>query len=367
MTLITPALAWENADSYKNLRSDDYINTEDYCKRIIQILSIKETENLFKKSKIINDEFGWYFAKRNDVYPLNSYNDINSWLYNQEFPSKYPMLILQYKSNKLNAFCLGGIVFITEGMFQLYKQNQITEGNMCGLLNHEHYHGTSDDGFEKSHWGTVGLITLAIVFGITDKVIDNKYYKAIANLGITALVIKSLSSYSQDQELLADTIATRETIAMGYPADSLSTLLKKISGDKVITGTEQFDNRCYFKSHPALDDRIENIQDAAANFDNSIYEYFPTNPQTATTNLNSANTNITSSQNGITVIQINATHNPATSTTSVSPQNTNYNIITLTPTSEKQNDAIINQANPISSPGYNIIQLTPPEENKNPK
>lgn len=366
LSFISPVLAWENKDSYEKIRSNN-ITVEDYCKRILQIIAIKETASLFKKSEIINDEFSWYFTKRNDIYPLNSYNDINNWLYKKQFPSKYPMLILKYNSKNINAFCLGGIVFITDGMFQLYKNKQITEGNMCGLLNHEHFHGVSDDGFEKSRWGTIGLITLAIIFGITDKVIDNRYYKAIADLGISLLIIKSLSGYSQDQEKLADSIATKETMAMGYPADSLSILLQKISGDKVVTGTEQFDNRCYFKSHPDLDERIENIKEAAANFDNSIYDFFPKNqqPTTYTNNPATSNTNITSSQNGITIIKIDATYNPNNSSVSAPTPNTTFNIITLTPpTSEKQNNTINSQISPVNSPGYNVIQLTPPDSKK---
>ncbi len=343
LSLFSPSLAWNSTDKYSELREDEFLDQGEYTEQFAKIVCVKEVGDIIDKSTNITNEFGWYLDKHPDYEKITSKNQIVSWMQQDSIPSNYPTTIWKYPSSKINAFATpGGFIFITSGLLNQYRSGAISNGEMAFLLSHEFTHARAGHGFSHRNTGILATIfmTAAYLFARNS---DNKYVRQGAPAAAAIISILVLSNISQEDENFADTIATKETIAMGYPDNSGITLLQKINGDTKITGANEFDSRCYFKSHPDLDERIENIQEAASEYDESLAQFF-NNYETYTSPTNTVQTQYTASQPPpkINVYVINSNYNPPnntpspTNTTQPSPEpsnTTNYNVISLTPPS----------------------------------
>ncbi len=339
------------------MREEEFIDNDEYLEQFGKVICITEAQSLINKSKNITADFLWYLNAHPDYEMIDSGDEVVYWMQGTQKPSRYPAVVFEYPSSKINAFALpGGFMFITSGLLKHFQNGNITRGEMAFLLSHEFTHARAGHGFSQRSTGILATIfmTAAYIFARNS---DNKYVRDGVPFAAAIISILVLCGISQDDENFADAVATRETIAMGYPANSGITLLQKISGDQNITGTNEFDNRCYFKTHPGLNDRIQNIQETADSFDNSIYSYFPQPATYATNN----NPNVELSQNGVTVIKINAIYTPPPATNTPSPTTNNsggYNVVTATPPTTSQPATQVNSTNN----GYNLISPSSPTD-----
>jgi len=263
-----PALA----QSYQDLRND-FIDKNEYVEQLGTILRIAEVKNIIGNSKNITSQFDWYLERHPDFERCTDREQMASW-FNGHPPDHYPVSIFEYPSNKVNAFALpGGPIFITTGLLDMYRSQQISQDEMAFVLGHEFSHMRAGHGFSQQSKGIAAGILLTAI-SIFARNSDNQWIRDGAPLAAAIIAITILSSVSQDDELYCDSMATKENIGMGFDPHAGQSLLQKISGDPQVTGVQEIDNRCYFKTHPDISDRVNNIATLSSENDNSIQNYF---------------------------------------------------------------------------------------------
>jgi len=264
-----PALA----QSYQDFRND-FIDKNEYIEQLGTILCIAEVKNIIDNRKNITSQFDWYLERHPDFERCTDREQMASW-FNGHPPDHYPVSIFEYPSSKINAFALpGGPIFITTGLLDMYRSQKISQDEMAFVLGHEFSHMRAGHGFSQQKKGIIASVFLAAIFNFTKKS-DNEWIRNGIPFISTVITIAILSNYSQNDELYCDSMATKENIGMGFDPHAGQSLLQKISGDPQVTGVQEIDNRCYFKTHPDISDRVNNIKEIASENDSTISQSFP--------------------------------------------------------------------------------------------
>jgi hypothetical protein len=156
----------------------------------------------------------------------------------------------------------------------MYRNGSISKDEMAFVLAHEFTHQRAGHGFSQRSKGIIASVFLTAI-SIFARNSDNRWIRDGAPIATAVIAITILSGVSQDDELFADSIATKENIAMGYNPRAGQSLLQKIAGDPKVTGVQEIDNRCYFKTHPDISEREEEIEKIASEEDSTLSEFFP--------------------------------------------------------------------------------------------
>jgi len=146
--------------------------------------------------------------------------------------------------DEINAFALpGGFIYATQSLLQSCR---LSRQEVAFVLGHE-----------------IGHVVRGHPF---DRVLADSSLKVVSRLGRAGGLAGNLakqtltkllrSSYSQDQELDADLFGLRLMVSAGYPPDGAITALRKLQE----TASHQPAPLQYFASHPAIDQRVREIE-----------------------------------------------------------------------------------------------------------
>jgi predicted Zn-dependent protease len=145
-----------------------------------------------------------------------------------------------------NAFALpGGFIFVNRPLIELCERNA---DETAFILGHEMGHVVRGHAIKR-------IITNSAVVAATSAAA----WRGFAGAWLQKVGLQFLqSAYSREQELEADELAARLIIAAGYNRDAPEVLLARLAGLR--RDNIELDLGKYFSSHPAFDERVENIQ-----------------------------------------------------------------------------------------------------------
>jgi beta-barrel assembly-enhancing protease len=145
-----------------------------------------------------------------------------------------------------NAFALpGGFVFVTRSLLELCQWNQ---DELAFILAHEMSHVI------RGHAMNRIINSSAISLGAKASPVRGLLGGWLQKVGIKFLQ----SSYSQETERESDTLGVLLTVAAGYDGQAAIEMLSRLA--RLSGHEDQSGLSAYFCSHPAVDQRIENIR-----------------------------------------------------------------------------------------------------------
>ncbi|MBT7506997.1 MAG: M48 family metalloprotease [Rhodospirillales bacterium] len=180
--------------------------------------------------------------------------------------SEMPDLAFRFtvlNDEKINAFALpGGYVYVTRGLIALAE----SEAELAGVIGHEIGHVTARHTAERYS------STMATNLGLTILNILGSVYGAPgeATQVLSAGAESILKGYSREQELEADMLGVRYVNRVGYDANAMTSVFRKLKGNDELhaamedrpTNEENFSHQ---STHPRTTQRIEQaIQLASA-------------------------------------------------------------------------------------------------------
>jgi beta-barrel assembly-enhancing protease len=165
--------------------------------------------------------------------------------------SKLPALDWQFivlDTDGVNAYAApGGIVHITRGLLGLLK----SEAELAGVLGHEITHITNHhtvDAIKQAKGISIGADVASSGAGARDQFIAAMTAKAFNNI--------FEGQFSQGDESHADEIGVQLANKLGYAPSGMADVLKKIEE----RNASRQDRNGFFSSHPAIKERIANIE-----------------------------------------------------------------------------------------------------------
>lgn len=155
---------------------------------------------------------------------------------------KFKFCILS--SRDINAFALpGGFIYITRQLYDMIKENP---NEVAFVLAHEIMHVVEKHPFDR-------ILSDYSIQIITNIIFKGGPISAIANKAMTSFL---RSTYSQDNELEADSYAVKLMYAANFDPLASTTMLCKLKKDS----PEKLPIYNYFISHPTIEDRIQKIE-----------------------------------------------------------------------------------------------------------
>jgi hypothetical protein len=238
------------------------------------VFCIPEVNKIVNNSINITSQFDWYLDRHPDFQRCENTDQIAGWFLTEIIRTNITVAIFEYPTSKVNAFALpGGPIFLTTGLLDLYRNGTISNDEMAFVLAHEFYSSARRHGFSQRS-KVSPLVFFLRQYPSSLEIRQPMDQRRRPNRRC-CYCHYYLSGVSQDDELYADSIATKENMAMGYNPRAGQSLLQKISGDPKVTGVQEIDNRCYFKTHPDISDRVNNIEEIASTEDTTLSQYFP--------------------------------------------------------------------------------------------
>lgn len=209
------------------------------------------------KEKELADEFMKVVRKRyeliEDPFLVSYINELGNRLVAQFPPQPFAYHFYVINANVYNAFAgPGGHVFINSGLIAAME----TEDELAGILMHEISHVVSRHISQRIERSTkIGMASMAgMVAGI--------FLGGGGDLG-KAVSVGSLAAgqsaqlkYSRKDEMEADQLGLKYLGQIGYSAEGLLAILKKIRA-KTWFGSDQMPS--YLSTHPAVEERIAYI------------------------------------------------------------------------------------------------------------
>lgn len=163
-----------------------------------------------------------------------------------DFPYQFRVVNLA----EVNAFALpGGFMYVHRGLIEAAKN----EGELAGVMGHEiaHValrHGTNQA--SKAYLASAGFGILGAIFGggggSTSQIIQ-----AVGGFGLNSTFLK----FSRDAERQSDLLGAQILAKAGYDPMQMADFFETLSADREQSGLETF-----FSSHPAPENRSENVQ-----------------------------------------------------------------------------------------------------------
>jgi peptidase M48-like protein/SH3 domain-containing protein len=188
----------------------------------------------------------------NDAGAQQRVNLIGRWVASQTSRPELPWTFGVIDSPEINAFAApGGYVLVTRGMYEILA----TDGEVAAVLGHEISHCVQRDHYNvirKQELATTGKdLAMSEVQTGTDSVAGN-YARQYAEKHGAAIMLTALD---REAEYRADEAAEVYAARAGMNPVSLYAVLQKMTA----AGTQSASLAQLYKTHPALDDRMDRI------------------------------------------------------------------------------------------------------------
>ncbi len=158
---------------------------------------------------------------------------------------RYKFRFQSLEGGAANAFALpGGFIFISRSLIELCERNT---DEIAFILGHEMGHIVRGHAINR------------IITNSAAAAVGAAAWRGPAGAWLQKVGVQFLeSAYSQEQELEADELAARLIMAADYNRDAPKVLLSRLAGLK--RDNIELEVGKYFSSHPAFDERVENIR-----------------------------------------------------------------------------------------------------------
>jgi len=223
--------------------------------------------NTPREQRLLSIEDEYKFGHYIDALIQNKYMVLDNFEYKNQIETifykivnssdrkdlKFTLRILN--SNDVNAFAgPGGYVYITTGLLNIIE----SKDELAGVLAHEVGHICARHSIKRFYAieGAKTIITLATL-GIAATTENPDATRAMADLSSLIAVI-SIQGYSRQDELQADSLATKYSLRSGYNPLRMIDLLKRMQKKKE-EETGEKTVYTWLSSHPSLDIREENL------------------------------------------------------------------------------------------------------------
>ena len=161
----------------------------------------------------------------------------------------------------MNAFAIpGGAMYVNTGLIQSVKN----ASELAGVLSHEMGHVTARHVAKMANRGrNTGFV--ANIFYILVAILTGNPYLANAG-GLAGSVAGSayMNTYTRDAEREADALAVETMVHAGWNPEGMVTMFETLQSE-----SGGFDGPQFLSSHPATEERIENVQRDIAKYPGS--------------------------------------------------------------------------------------------------
>ena len=166
----------------------------------------------------------------------------------------FPYAYKAINDRGINAFALpGGHIYINRGVIEAADN----ESQLAGVMAHEAAHVALRHGTNQASKASIAQMPLAILGGLLG---SDSTGAMLAQLGAGFTVNSIFLKYSRDAERQADLMGTQILYDAGYDPRAMGQFFGKIQGDNGIA---------FFSDHPNPDNRIESVNQEAANLGSS--------------------------------------------------------------------------------------------------
>jgi predicted Zn-dependent protease len=176
-------------------------------------------------------------------------------------PSPFEFRFYVVEDETLNAFAIpGGAMYVNTGLIQSVKN----ASELAGVLSHEMGHVTARHVAKMANRGrNTGFV--ANIFYILVAILTGNPYLANAG-GLAGSVAGSayMNTYTRDAEREADALAVETMVHAGWNPEGMVTMFETLQAE-----SGGFDGPQFLSSHPATEERIENVQRDIAKYPGS--------------------------------------------------------------------------------------------------
>ena len=153
------------------------------------------------------------------------------------------------KNKEMNAFAVpGGFIYVHSALM-----NAVSDDELACVLGHEIGHLAARHGVKRLQAVLGYQLIMSIALGVGGKETMSQAMDVVFNLA-------SLG-YSRKDETLADKLAVRYSKRAGFNPYAMITFFNKLKKEETKNGTGKL---VFLSSHPALDERIKNVQQELA-------------------------------------------------------------------------------------------------------
>jgi beta-barrel assembly-enhancing protease len=167
-------------------------------------------------------------------------------------PSPFEFRFYVVEDESLNAFAIpGGAMYVNTGLLLNVKN----AAELAGVLSHEMGHVTARHVAQMANRGrNTGFV--ANIFYILVAILTGNPYLANAG-GLAGSVAGSayMNTYTRDAEREADGLAVETMVHAGWNPEGMVTMFETLQAE-----SGGFDGPQFLSSHPATEERIENVQ-----------------------------------------------------------------------------------------------------------
>ncbi len=150
------------------------------------------------------------------------------------------------KNNEFNAFAIpGGFIYVNSGLM-----DNATDDELACVLGHEIGHVAARHSIKKLEANLGYQVVMNIALGISGQQTMGQAMDIVYNL--------INLGYSRKDELLADKLAVRYAKRSGFNPHAMVTFFEKLKNEAGSKPSHY--NPVFLSSHPAIDDRIKNVE-----------------------------------------------------------------------------------------------------------
>jgi predicted Zn-dependent protease len=187
-----------------------------------------------------------------DPVTVNYVREFGASLVKGARPSPFEFRFFVVEDDEINAFAIpGGAMYVNSGLLMAVKNGS----ELAGVISHEMGHVTARH-VAKNVNKERGTGFVAQVFYLAVAILTGNPYLANAG-GMAGQVAGTafISSFTRDAEREADALAVETMVNSGWNPEGMVTMFETLKKEYGNSSGPQF-----LSSHPATDERIENVQ-----------------------------------------------------------------------------------------------------------
>ena len=167
-------------------------------------------------------------------------------------PSPFEFRFYVIEDETLNAFAIpGGAMYVNTGLLSAVKNS----AELAGVLSHEMGHVTARHVAKMANRGRNTGFIANILYFVIGILTGNPYLANAGGLASSVAGKAYMNTYTRDAEREADALAVETMVHAGWNPEGMVTMFETLQKE-----AGGFNGPQFLSSHPATDERIENVQ-----------------------------------------------------------------------------------------------------------
>jgi len=196
-----------------------------------------------------------------DPVTMKYVRDLGASLAAAARPSPFEFRFYVVEDETLNAFAIpGGAMYVNTGLLQSVKN----ASELAGVLSHEMGHVTARHVAQMANRGRNTGFVANIFYILVAILTGNPYLANAGGLAGSVAGAAYMNTYTRDAEREADALAVETMVHAGWNPEGMVTMFATLQAE-----SGGFDGPQFLSSHPATEERIENVQRDIAKYPGS--------------------------------------------------------------------------------------------------